>query len=93
MAKGIRKYGRYPGHFGANIVKRFIKEGKDFDSFVEQYKNACFRTFRIEKPSDMDLRIAQAVKREKSINYAVKTFKVSSSRVRQAMVRTATYSK
>lgn len=84
---------RVPGTFNAEIIKRFIKEGKDFDGFVEQYKNACHTNRFIRKPSDLDFRIAQAVKREKSLAYAEKTFKVSGYAVFSAIARVNAWEK
>jgi hypothetical protein len=79
--------------FQAEIVQRFIKKGKDFDSFYEQYKEACKHHHVLSKPNANDQRIASHVRTTQSISKSAKALATSNGRIYSALARIAAYNR
>lgn len=79
--------------FQADIVKRFVT-GKNYDEFVQDYKEARRRTYQVRQPSQNDQRIAQRFIACKSLSETAKAFPgVSTARVLGAISRVTAYQK
>lgn len=78
--------------FQGDVIRRFIT-GENYKQFVEDYKNARLLNKILKEPSDNDKRIAQALKKTKSVSHCAKVFKIDAYQVYKSLARVEAWQK